>query len=69
MIEDAKELDAFSLVVNGRPIDAKTIQFLRSHFHTNRKGHLTLEGFLDFYLSQTAGIIYNTLYLTDFRKS
>ncbi len=50
-----KELDTFYRTVNGNPIDKKTVMFLKQHFSINKKGFLTEEGFMEFYLSQTAG--------------
>lgn len=52
---NAKELDAFFLQVNGSPPDSATKQFIKKKFQVNKKGWLTIEGFMQLYLSQTAG--------------
>jgi Ca2+-binding EF-hand superfamily protein len=49
------ELNEFYVAVNGENVDDTTINFIRGHFTTTSHGHLTLEGFLELYLSQTAG--------------
>eukprot|EP01117_Protostelium_nocturnum_P002307 TRINITY_DN1296_c0_g1_i1.p1 TRINITY_DN1296_c0_g1~~TRINITY_DN1296_c0_g1_i1.p1 ORF type:complete len:322 (-),score=157.51 TRINITY_DN1296_c0_g1_i1:46-915(-) len=50
-----KEVGKFYETVNGESIDHSTLKFLRDHFQTNKKGNLTMVGFFEFYLSQTAG--------------
>jgi hypothetical protein len=39
----SKELNSFYEIVNGKPIDSETIQFLKFHFE-HKKGNLTLTG-------------------------
>jgi len=52
---DEKELEAFYQTVNGEPLNPAVVDFLTRNFSIDSKGHLTREGFMEFYLSQTAG--------------
>lgn len=49
------ELNDFFKCVNNVDVDKNTEDFLRKNFAKNRKGWITKEGFLQLYLSQTAG--------------
>jgi hypothetical protein len=53
-------LDEFFLTVNGAPTDNNAIQFLKKNFNCNSKGWITLQGFMELYLSQTAGGVEET---------
>jgi len=57
---NSKELNTFYQTVNGVAIDKNTVLFLSQHFHKNSKGFITQKGFLEFYLSQTAGGVEET---------
>lgn len=48
------ELNDFHMVVNGSPIEESTIDFLLTNCESDDKG-LTLNGFIGFYVAQTAG--------------
>lgn len=52
---NTKEIDAFWKEVNGEPIDDAALTFLSQNFDKNKDGFITLQGFLELYLSQTAG--------------
>jgi len=57
---NSKELNTFYQTVNEVAIDKNTVLFLSQHFHKNSKGFITQKGFLEFYLSQTAGGVEET---------
>ena len=50
-----EELESFYQTVNGEPLDLNVLQFLTSNFQVNAQGDLNREGFMQFYLEQTAG--------------
>eukprot|EP00026_Physarum_polycephalum_P008710 Phypoly_transcript_08808.p1 GENE.Phypoly_transcript_08808~~Phypoly_transcript_08808.p1 ORF type:complete len:253 (+),score=63.94 Phypoly_transcript_08808:603-1361(+) len=49
------ELDAFTRVVNGQPINKQTIRYMRENLDWAKNKGLTKEGFFQLYVSQTIG--------------
>jgi len=49
-----KELDDFAVICNGSPFDTNSKKEIQVHFNVNEHGHLTLEGFLEMYHTQTS---------------
>jgi len=52
---DETELNALHLVTNLTPISPSEWKFFRQHFEVDRNRNLTLNGFVNFYISQALG--------------